>query len=170
MADKKKEKELEVGQDLKFSRRVWVFQRVGWVVMALVALAALAGLFGPGLLGRSSASEPNSRFRVEYDRFQRAKSETTLRVHLGPGAATGGEARVWVGREFLEGVQVLRVTPEPDYVEAGPDRMTYVFRVADAGSPTIIMFHYEPEQIGSLPARVGLSDGQALLFSQFIYP
>jgi hypothetical protein len=31
---------------------VWTFQRVGWVAMLLVVIAALAGLFGTGPLDR----------------------------------------------------------------------------------------------------------------------
>ncbi len=42
--------DLEVAQDRTFQRRSWTIQRVGWVVMLLVAAAALAGLTGSGPL------------------------------------------------------------------------------------------------------------------------
>src|SRR3712207_4138009 len=42
--------DLEVAEDLTFQRREWAAQRVGWVLLALVIAAALAGLLGRGPL------------------------------------------------------------------------------------------------------------------------
>jgi hypothetical protein len=161
---------LEVAQDLEFQRRSWTVQRIGWVVMALVIVAALLGLFGPGPLSSATAGEQGGALWAEYRRFGRYASPSTLRIHLGTGAARDGEARVWLSREYLEGVRIQHITPEPDSVEAGLDRITYAFRVAEPGQPVAVTFHLELQQIGPTTGRVGLPDGPSLTFSQFVYP
>jgi len=55
--------DLEVAENLAFQRRAWKVQRAGWVAMALLVGAALAGLFGGGKkdeLPGSFAFEPGS--------------------------------------------------------------------------------------------------------------
>jgi hypothetical protein len=159
-----------VGDEMKFHRRYWLVQRAGWALIGLVLLAAFLGLFGPGLLGKAHAVDQNSRLRVEYERFERKQAETTLRIGLGAGAAQDGEARLWLSREYLDGIEIQSVTPEPERVEAAGDRVTYVFRVTDAAQETPVTFHFEPERMGRLRGRAGLADGTSVDFSQFVYP
>src|SRR4051812_4614622 len=105
--------------------------------MALLILSTLLGLFGQGLLSDAVVGEQSAPLWLEYNRFGRLHAETTkLRVHLGAGAARDGEVRFWLGREYLEGVRILQVTPQPERVEAGADRFTFVFHSADLNSPT----------------------------------
>jgi hypothetical protein len=165
--------DLEVNEDLRFQRRMWVAQRVGWIVMALVVLAALLGLLGPGLLSTSAkaGSEGTSLSVEEYERVLRYRKPTTLRLGLGEGAVTGtGEARLWLDRKYLESFQVQKVTPEPDSVEAGPDRLTYVFDVRELSEPTSVTFELQPEKMGLLRPQVGLDDGEQVSLDQFVYP
>lgn len=162
--------ELEIAQDLDYQRRSWVVQRVGWVVMALATLAALLGLFGGGPLSRATVGEQNEPLSVEYDRFGRLQSQTTLRVNLGPDAGRERKVSVWLNREYLEGFQIQQVTPQPERVEAGSERLTYVFQLSKSNQPTAVTFYLQPEHIGSVPGQVGLVEGQTLNFTQFIYP
>jgi hypothetical protein len=161
--------DLEINEDLGFQRRMWAFQRVGWAVLVLVVMAALFGLLGPGLLSISATvgSEGVALSVEEYEQVLRYRKPTTLRLGMGAGA---GEARVWLDRKYLEGFQVQKVTPEPDSVEAGPDRLTYVFDVAELSEPTSVTFDLQPQKTGLLKGRVGLDDGEQLSFSQFVYP
>jgi hypothetical protein len=173
MADDSRVGEMEVGQDLEFQRRSWWWQRVGWALMVLTLVAALLGLFGSGgLLAAAEAGGRGSALWVEYNRFGRLDAEdTTLRVHLEQGAASGGGlVRLWLSREYLEGVVIRTITPEPESVEAGPDRFTYVFRASDPSRPVVLTFHLEPDRMGRLPGQIGLEGGQTISFSQFIYP
>ena len=90
-------------------------------MMALVLLVALLGLLGPGLLSNgASADSPQAGLGVkEYERFLRFMKPTTLRIGLEPGAVTEGEARVWLGRQYIEGMQIQHVSLQPQSVEAG---------------------------------------------------
>jgi hypothetical protein len=161
--------DLEINQDLRFQRRIWALQRIGWAVMALVVLVGLVRLLGTGPLSSATAGEEEAPLFVEeYERFARYMLPTTLRVRLDPIGQ--GEARLWVDRGYLESVRPQTVTPEPDSVEAGPDGFTYVFKVNDPNRPTVVTFDLQPETIGRLEGRVGLEGGERVEFEQFVYP
>jgi hypothetical protein len=172
MAEPERVSDLQINEDLEFQRRSWVLQRVGWVVMGLVVLAALLGLFGgTGSLGGAKAGSEDAVMSVSYERFLRFMKPTTLQIRLSPEAGTEGEVTVWLDREYLEGMQVQQVTPQPDSAEAGPDRLTYVFKVDDPNGPTAVTFDLLPQQkIGPLKGRAGIDDGEPVNFSQFVYP
>jgi hypothetical protein len=163
--------DMEVKQDLEFQRREWVAQRVGWALMALVVLAGLLGLLGSGgPLSNASAHDEDGAVRVEYERFLHRHSPTTLRAHVAAGVAEKGEVRLWLDLEYLARGELQRVTPEPARVEAGPDRHTFVFRMADADRPTTVTFHFEADRPGPLAGRVGAGDREPARFRQFVYP
>jgi hypothetical protein len=107
---------------------------------------------------------------VEYHRFWRLQSPMTLRLHFGPEVARNDEVRVWLSRSYLEAMSVQHVTPQPQNVEAGPDRLTYVFTLSQPDRPTEVTFHIEAETPGSVPGQAGLENGPEVRFSHFIYP
>jgi hypothetical protein len=138
--------------------------------MAVLIIATLLGLFGPGLLGDSIAGAKGAPLWMEFNRFGRLQAEsTTLRLHVEPGAA-GGPLRLWLNRDYLERVRVMHVMPEPQSVEIAADRYVYVFGVQDLSKPTTITFDIEPARVGMLHGQVGTEGGDPLDFSQFIYP
>ena len=132
MSSIKRVGDLDIEQDLDFQQRSWRVQRAGWIAMALVTLLALLGLFGSGPLGNATAGEEGAPLRLEYGRFVRLGAPSHLRVHIGPGTTPNGEAHLWLSRAYLEEIEIQRITPEPDRVEAGPDRLTYIFLVPEA--------------------------------------
>jgi hypothetical protein len=124
MAAKQRGKEPEIDQDLAFQQKMWWFQRMGWVMMLLVALAAVAGLFGVGgPLSRQQAGA--GPLRLEYQRFVRYEAPAALTVQLAPQG--GDTVSFWLGQDFIERFLVEHVIPEPEHVEATPDRVTYTF-------------------------------------------
>jgi hypothetical protein len=170
MAEQPHSSDLELNQDLAFERRTWTVERVAWVIMALIGLAALAGLLGPGPLSETTVGERDGPLWLEYSRFGRFKAPLTLRVHVGPNTGQQGPLLVWLSREYLEGVRVEQVSPQPGQVEAGPEQLTYVFARNEPQRSTAITFAIETEQIGRQRGCVGLINGPALCFRQFIYP
>lgn len=162
--------DLGSSHDVEFQHRSWMFQRLGWGVMALVITGALLGLFGPGPLSRDIAGSPDSPIRVEYHRFWRMQSPMTLRVLLGPAPPGETQARVWLERAYMEGMRVEHVTPQPERVEAGPERLTYVFALGGPVGPTAVTFVMQPESPGVLHGRAGLASGEVVDFRQWVYP
>lgn len=172
MASAQRASAAQINEDPDFQQRSWKWQRVGWVVMILIVAAAFLGLFGSGgLFADARVGEPDSLLWVEYNRFGRLQAETTyLRVHLGPGAAEGDRLRFWLSRRYMESAHILGVTPQPESVEAGPDRYTFIISAPNLSQPTTVTFRLEPEEFGPLRGQVGLDGKGPLSFSQFVYP
>jgi len=170
MVTEKTAGELEIDEDLSFQRRSWAIQRMGWGVMGLILLLALLGLLGPGPLSSRRAGDPGSPLEVKYNRFIRFQSDTEMKIQLHPSAESDGAVHLWLDREFLEQVQIKQVTPPPDRVEPGTDRLVYFYKKIESNGPTAITLYFEPQGIGRLKGRIGLGKDPAVTFSQFVYP
>lgn len=156
---------------MPFQRRDWFVQRISWVLMALAIIAALLGLFGRGPLSDAVAGEEGGPLWVEYHRFARFGSPEHLRVHWGPNLADrDGTVRVWVSKQYLHAQQIEHVSPQPESVEVGEDRLVYVFKVEDPAKSGSATFSLTTAQRGRATAKLGLEGRQAVEFWQFIYP
>jgi hypothetical protein len=170
MSERSHTGDLELDQDLDFEQRSWTVERVGWAILAVVLLAALVGLLGPGPLSRTIVGEQGGPLWLEYSRFGRFKAPLTLRIHFAPNASQQEGVRVWLSRSYVEGVQIEQVTPPPAQVEAGPEQLTFVFPVSELSRATAVTFSLKTAQIGRQRGCVGLANGPTLCFQQFIYP
>jgi hypothetical protein len=168
MADLKRVGDLEIAEDMAFQERDWRVQRVGWVVMALIAAAALLGLFGPGLLNR--VVETSGPLEARFRRFERNEAPTSLELSVSGEATRGGTVRVWLSREYLSGVDLDQVTPEPARVTSAESRLVYEFPVRPGGDAIEVSFQFQPARAGVLRGRVGLEGGPSVPVSQFVYP
>jgi hypothetical protein len=155
---------LELAEDIDFQRREWTAQRLGWVLMGLLVLAAIAGLFGAGPLSNSSAERDG--LRLEYDRFGRLQQSMSLRLHFSGDERES--AAVFISRQYLASVQIENITPQPQRVESDVDWLIYSFLTRQrAGGAT---FHLKPEKFGLLSGQARLEQGEPISFRQFIYP
>jgi hypothetical protein len=138
--------------------------------MALLLLAALAGLIGSGPLSSRTASAGPS-LKIQYDRFTRYHSPASLHVTVAHASGTD-QIRLAMNRSFLEAVELESVTPQPASVELATGGQTYVFDAPQLGSGDAeIVFHYRPDRtMRSLNGRIGRAGGPSLEFTQFVYP
>lgn len=162
--------DLEIPQDHEFQYRSWAVQRYAWGVMALLVLLGSLGLFGPGPLADATAGDRGGALHLEYRRIGRVRSPETLLADLRPGRADRREATLWLSREYLGSIQIQRIDPVPDRVEAGPERSAYVFRLIDPARPARVTIHLRPERAGWSRARIGLDDRPPLDIARFVYP
>ncbi|HXH81412.1 MAG TPA: hypothetical protein VNN07_00620 [Candidatus Tectomicrobia bacterium] len=162
----------ELDTDEAFQRRSWRVQRVGWAVMVVVVLAALAGLLGSGPISTATAVVPGT-LRVEHQRFSRFKTPETLTVHLDSAATGTDRVLVGIDRRYLDDSRIDAITPPPARVHAAGDQLVYEFAVARPGAPIIIAFLLQPERLGLVRGRVVLHapDGaRPATFWAFVYP
>jgi hypothetical protein len=159
---------LEIEQDLDYQRWEWLFERVAWVALAVVVLAALLGLLGGGgPFSSVTLAAPEDSLTLRHERFLHNHTTTALTVAAIPGR--DGELRLWFDRDYLDAFELRTVTPQAGRVEAGRDRVTFCFRSQDDG-PLTVHFHLEPRRVGRVAGRLGVDGGESLLFSQFVYP
>lgn len=168
MSAPKQRPELQISEDMAFQRRTWLVERVGWIVLGAVLIAALLGFFGGGgpAASTETASEDGS-LSMHYERFLRLDTPTQLRVVARPPGRT---LRLWLDREYFESFEVTRVVPPPARVESATDRYVYEFPLAAPGEAATIRFHVEPLEAWRVSGRLGVEGGADLGFDQFVYP
>lgn len=162
--------DLEIRHDLRYHRRLFVFQRIGWMLFALFVLAALLGLVGAeGPLNAGTAG--NDKVRVEYERFPHQESPTQIEITLQDSRQTSERVELWVDAAYLNQVRLQHVSPEPNEVIASGGRLGYVFKTAQPGEALTVALLFTPNSAGRLRGEVRAgSDGAPVRFSQFVYP
>ncbi|HXH53749.1 MAG TPA: hypothetical protein VNH53_10030 [Sphingomicrobium sp.] len=147
---------LQVQEDRAWQEKFWSAQRVGWVVMALLVLAALAGATGKGgPVASASARTPAGI--IEYPRIARLQSDEKVTVRLPPSAS--GEIPVELLRPFAESFSIELIEPEPSHVEATADGQRFIFNVGSCGGgEKLIVFHVRARRAAMnsrLAVRIG---------------
>ena len=160
--------ELDVNDDLDFQRRVWRFERAGWVAMGLISLAGLLGLLGSGLL--SGAESADGGLRIEYERFHRHLAPVELNVHIDQAAIKDGAVTLMLNAGFTDKFRIETIVPRPTQWRLAGDGMRVRFLAADLGSSATVHFYLKPQGYGPASVAIGLEDAPPLVLSQFIYP
>jgi hypothetical protein len=159
---------LQIAQDLDFQAREWRFQRIGWVGMLVVVVAALLGAFATGPLSRSVERAGDESLTVSFERFTRFGAPSELVIDVPPDAV-GDEARVAISRDYLTAFQVQAVSPEPDVVRTRGDTLVYAFDV-DRGSGLEATFNLQADERWLKSAEVRVPGRAPVSFDQLVYP
>lgn len=162
------ETELDIDQDLEFQRRDWTFERIGWIGILVLVVAALAGLFGQGPLSDTQRVTPDNSLRVEYDRFERRGAESKLTIFVRRDSAAGSAVSLWINDAFLKGIRLEQIDPQPVRQVSVGDRT--LFDIAVAGDSARLTFAFRPTEIGSRRLELGIMGREPLSLSQFVYP
>jgi hypothetical protein len=162
--------DLEITQDLEFQRRDWRAQRIGWGIMLLLIVAAIAGVFGHGPVAKHRVRTLDGRLEVQYDRIIRHASEIPLRLRILPAPVRDTLVEVWISNAFIRGLIIERIEPEPLEEHVAEDGLLYRFRVADPSRPSDIVFHVEPDQLWRRRGAIGLVAGDTVRFTQYVLP
>jgi hypothetical protein len=170
MSDLRRIGDLDLNQDLDHEALESRAQSIGWGIIAFVVGAALAGVFGDGVLSSRMAGQQESGLRVEYERFERRHSKSRLQVHLAPTTARDGIVRLWIGRGFLDRVSVDRIEPEPRDRILASDRIVYTFPMSSRPDASGVTLLFSADKVGPLRASLGVENGPELHLWQFVYP
>ena len=151
-------------------RRAAKARRVGWVSFALIVIAALAGLFGPGPLSWADRSTSSGLIELQYDRFVRYMGDTTLELRIRPDPAEPRTARVWISNDYLSGLNMEQVLPQPDVWTATNDGVMLTYPVSGPDDRVIVELRAYPDRVGPLRGALGVSVREPIRFWQFVYP
>lgn len=155
---------LQIDQALDFQRRFHVIQRITWWLLALVPVAAVAGLFGGGLFSETTAGSRAAGVTVSYDRFARISADTEIELRL---TSADGPTAVSISRSLLDRYDISEVRPEPERVVTRPDRIEYVFAATASGTAR---FAVQPSSAGSSSGTVAVAGGMPVRVNQFVFP
>lgn len=161
MPSKVDHKELPIEEDLKWTERSWVIQRVGWVLLLLFVFGAALGVFGTGIL--SKVHKQSGEYSVDYERFGRYEMPQEIKI-MAP--AVNGKIVISVPQSFTENYEIPSSIPQPQNQVFNQTHITLEY---PSNGPVLIMFEVEPEKIGSHSADFMIND-KVFTISQFIYP
>jgi hypothetical protein len=169
MAEIRKLNGFEIDEDMAFQEKEWVLQRIGWVIMGLIILAAVGGLIGPGLFSKATAQA--NAISVEHERFIHFNTDTAFIFHIQANVADeDGKIRLWINSDYLNSVHVQQFMPEAESFGAGAERHIFVFEPEDVSKPATIKVVFHAMKPGVHNIQVGLVGNETLSFSQFVYP
>lgn len=157
--------------DVRFQRRQWRLERVGWVAITLITLATVLGLFGgPGILTRTMAASEAVPLRVEYPRFARLQAPMSLLVEFDTEAIRDGRATLWLSRSYLDAVEVVSVFPQPQTSLTMADGVQLIFTVAQSTSAPMVALTLHPTRAGTVGGALGADADRALSIRHIVCP
>jgi hypothetical protein len=153
--------------DPPFLRREFLFERVGWVFMGLVVVAAILGLFGNGLL--SEAVLKNEQFQMKYHRFLHFGNLTSLDIEIASQKSEEGIVAIAFSNAYLHSFRIETIQPAPESSAHG-DQILFWFTATGASEPVNVQIRLEPQKIGILEGKIFVNGEDAYVFRQFVYP
>lgn len=165
-----KRQHLEVDEDLEFQKRDWTFERIGWGFLLVVLVAAMTGALGRGPLSQRRVEAPDGSVRVEYGRMERHGAPAALTVTARRRAPTDTSIWIWMNEDFLDGVAVDRLIPEP-LTERSDARHTLLeFALPRGTDSTRVTIRFTPDRIGPRVLELGILGTDGMRLGQFVYP
>ena len=158
--------DLQICENLGQQRTEWALMRFAWPVLYALLIAIALGLLGEGPLADARIRSDAGQEEAEYKRFATVKSAVPLTVKI---QGAGGTGRVVLAHEYLQKVEIRKVTPEPDKVVAESEGLAYLFNTASA-TPVEVRFVVEPMKAGMLSGWLAVDGGEKRHFTQFVYP
>lgn len=148
-----------IREDMRFQRRYWLFERIGWAILALVVAAATAGIFAGGPL--SAAAGTGDGFDATYERFARRGIDLTMTVTLPAGRT------LWV--QGMGGFDVAAIDPTPATVRSERGGLAYDF--TPGGGMIVATFRLKPRDWGRQRLMLAATpDAPPTALDIFVYP
>jgi hypothetical protein len=153
-------------EDMVLQCREWRAERIGWVVMALLVLAALLGVFSHGLLSDTTAASRDGALRVDYERFAHKTARTQFVITL---TRAPQDPRIRLSPSFLEFHDIEVLYPVPLRSSSGAAGLDLVFAPATTGD-LAVHIGARPKRFGVASLSVEIGDQSRASFTQLIYP
>jgi hypothetical protein len=152
-----------IQEHMRFQRWTWIVERAGWLLLAVVIGAALAGLFGYGPVSQGRLQSGD--LRASYERFQRVTKLAKYTFHLGGAEA---ERQLTLGPAFQAGYEVSDIQPRPVHSSGGRDGLTLRFGASSGGDLAVVIWAH-PRQAGSITIPISYGNERQAMWS-FVYP
>jgi hypothetical protein len=160
--------EVAVGEDLKFQRSWWKFERVVWILFALILLLDLIGAFGRGPLAKAERRATDNSLDLQYDRIERTGTPANLTVNFGQSAIRNGKVLLYVSDNMVKELGAQRVIPSPESALLGNGGLTYSFPISTL--PASAEFALEPTGPGLRHLMVQVPGSKPVYLSIFVVP
>lgn len=153
--------------DDAFTSREFTAESVGWLLLALVLVAAMVGALGSGPLSSAQAASTSGRMTLDYQRIthQDADDHVVIEIVSGTGTET---VTIQLGGDWLEGLDLRQITPQAAEERGTPEGVDLTIPVRGTG-PVRVVLSFRLRSLG--PARGVLrARGEEIRFTQFVLP
>jgi hypothetical protein len=154
-----------VQENMRFQRRSWLVERLGWLVLTAIAAVGLTGALGNGPASWARAS--GGALIVTYERFERATRTSSFVFDLAPGP--GGERTLHLSAPFQRDFELTSIQPPPlrSRTEKGGMALTFA---APAGAPGRVVIWAHARSYGLSRIAASADGGPSAAFWVFAYP
>jgi hypothetical protein len=162
--------DLDQPENQRVVRREWWAERVGWLVIAAIWIAALLGLLGPGPLTSRERESSDGRLKVEYYAVPRYSAPAELRIAFEPLGSAEEFIELAISQSILDEIKLESITPAPVESRLGQQRVIHRFRTIDLGDRGHVVYRFEHESFGPLSGSITLLPESEIQLSQFVCP
>jgi hypothetical protein len=152
-----------------FQRKQFLAERIGWLAMGLVLVWALVGGFGEGWISQQKVWNEDRTVGLDYDRFGRRGAPSDLHLDLRPDKSAQ-ELIVHLNREFLDNVEIERITPHYRSMVIDSKGAAVTFDADPSANDYSITIEYKPRHAGLLHVALRALGDDEITVDQFIYP
>jgi hypothetical protein len=153
-----------VQENMRFQKRSWFVERLGWAFLAAIAVLGLTGVAGNGPASWAHASA--GPLTVSYERFERATRTSAFVFDVTPA---GNEMTLHLGAPFQHDFEFTSIQPTPQRTRTGPDGIDLTFAAAQGASGRVVIWaHARRYGLRTITAAAG--PGASASFWVFIYP
>lgn len=152
---------MQLDESLDQHKQGYVIQKIGWAILYLGLILAVAGVFGTGPLSyRTQSQNGNS---IEYERYLRYEAEAEMMFKLND---VKDSITLEIPQEYMEYVDLKSITPLPERNRTVNGVTTYYF---PAGGTANIHCNLMARKTGSIKATIKLNTTPFTIAHQ-IYP
>jgi hypothetical protein len=159
----------DIIEDPEFEQKWFRFERLSWVLLTALLIAACLGLLGPGRLSTRRVETDSAGFQVEYPALVRARTTNEIRVRLNAPESAGGKFSLLVSGERTGRAPVTQSTPGASGQEPLAHATRYQYTVPPGASAEIV-FTQRPQGLGPAWTRIALDGGAHVDLNQFVLP
>ncbi len=164
----KVDNEIAVGEDLKFQRKWWRFERFIWILFAAIVVLDLLGAFGRGYLAHHQMRTSDGALDVKYENIERYGTPSILKIHFGPAAIHNGKIQLYISQSVVSELGNQRVIPQPVSSVIQQDGILYTFTaLPPSGSAS---FDLQPTRPGIFHISLQVPGEEKLSARIFVVP
>jgi hypothetical protein len=152
---------LELEENLEQHKKGWIIQKIGWSILFLGLILALAGIFGSGPISYKTQSQNGNS--VQYERFLRYEGEAEMKFNI---QNIKDSILLEIPQQYLEYIDLKSITPVPDANRTINGITTYYFPAMGTAN---IHCHLMAKKTGSITATIKVNQTPFTIAHQ-IYP
>lgn len=166
----KREKERLPGIDESYRLLTfeYAFRQVGFIVLLVIIVAAIAGLFSRGMVSDTVKTNSAKSLTINYERFGRRETET--RMELAFPVQAEGKYTLSMTSESSDVYEPGSVWPQPDTMFSRGKTLFFVYNNLKKSDSFSVLRFTTPSRAGKWNTVIRVNSEPEINIWQFIYP